>query len=157
MREESNARIAIIGIGNPMMADDGIGPRLISELRGSVPGVDLIDMGTGGMQLVHVLAGYDVVLIIDSADMGLSPGESRVFSPGDVVSFKETRPYSLHDWDLMRSIEISRQLGEAPERILILAIQPGCLDMREGLSPVVEKRVPGYVEEVKTALAALRA
>jgi len=156
MTEESSPRIAIIGIGNPMMSDDGIGPRLIAELEGSVPGVDLIDMGTGGMQLVHVLAGYDSVLIIDSADMGLSPGESRVLSPDDVVSFKETRAYSLHDWDLMRSIEISRELGEAPEHILILAIQPGCLEMREGLSPEVGMGTLGYIEEAWTALRALR-
>ncbi len=156
MTESGVSRVAIIGIGNPMMADDGIGPRLISELQGSVPGVDLIDMGTGGMQLVHVLAGYDSVLIIDSADMGLAPGESRVFSPDDVVSFKETRAYSLHDWDLMRSIEISRQLGEAPRDILILAIQPGCLEMREGLSPEVERGIARCVEEVRTALVALR-
>ena len=150
------SRLAIIGIGNPMMGDDGIGPRLISELEGSVPGVDLIDMGTGGMQLVHVLAGYGSVIIIDSADMGLSPGESRVFSPEEVVSLKETRAYSLHDWDLMRSIEISRELGEAPERILIVAVQPGSLDMGEDLSPEVERGIPGYIEEISTVMGALR-
>ena len=155
MTDESNSRIAIIGIGNPMMADDGIGPRLISELQGSIAGVDLIDMGTGGMQLVHVLAGYDSVIIIDSADMGLSPGESRVFSPDDVVSFKETRAYSLHDWDLMRSIEISRQLGEAPQRILILAIQPDSLEMQEGLSSEVDKGIPRCVQEIRIAITAL--
>lgn len=149
------AKVAVIGIGNPMMADDGIGPRLIAELEDSVPGVDLIDMGTGGMQLVHVLAGYDSVIIIDSADMGLSPGESRVFSPYDVVSFKETRAYSLHDWDLLRSIEISRQLGEAPAKILILAIQPGCFEMREGLSLEVETGIPRYIEEVRRCVAAI--
>jgi hydrogenase maturation protease len=155
MTDESKPRVAIIGIGNPMMSDDGIGPGLIAELEGSVPGVDLIDMGTGGMQLVHVLAGYDSVLIIDSADMGLAPGESRVFSPDDVVSFKETRAYSLHDWDLMRSIEISRQLGEAPARILILAVQPGCLEMREGLSPEVEKGILGYIEAIRRSVVAI--
>ncbi|TFH35243.1 MAG: hydrogenase maturation protease [Dehalococcoidia bacterium] len=148
--------MAIIGIGNPMMADDGIGPRLISELEGLDPCVDLIDMGTGGMQLVHVLAAYDSVIIVDSADMGLSPGESRVFSPGEVVSLKVTRAYSLHDWDLMRSIEISRELGEAPERILILAVQPGSLDMREGLSPEVERGIPAYIEEIGESLRTLR-
>jgi len=113
-------------------------------------------MGTGGMQLVHVLAGYDSVIIIDSADMGLAPGESRVFSPGDVVSFKETRAYSLHDWDLLRSIEISRQLGEAPARIIILAVQPGRLEMREGLSPEVEKGIAGYIDEVRRSLKSLK-
>lgn len=156
MNDRRVSRIAIIGIGNPMMADDGIGPRLISELEGSGPGVDLIDMGTGGMQLVHVLAGYDSVIIIDSADMGLSPGESRIFSPGEVVSLKETRAYSLHDWDLMRSIEISGELGEAPERILILAVQPGSLDMSEGLSPEVERGIPVYIEGIRASMGALK-
>ena len=144
--------MAIIGVGNPMMADDGIGPRLISELEGSVSGVDLIDIGTGGMQLVHVLARYDSVVIIDAAEMGLAPGEYRVFSPGDVVSFKETRSYSLHDWDLMRSIEISRQLGEAPEKILIFAVQPGALEMREGLSAEVQGGLADYVRAIRLAM-----
>ena len=155
MTDGNVSRIAIIGIGNPMMADDGIGPRLISELEDAELGVDLIDMGTGGMQLVHVLAGYDAVIIIDSADMGLSPGESRVFVPEDVVSLKETRAYSLHDWDVMRSIQISRELGEAPEKILILAVQPGSLDMSESLSLAVERRLPQYLKELRTAFAAL--
>ena len=156
MKDRSVSRIAIIGIGNPMMADDGIGPRLISELEGSDLGVDLIDMGTGGMQLVHVLAGYDSVIIIDSADMGLSPGASRIFSPKEVVSLKETRAYSLHDWDLMRSIEISGELGEAPESILILAVQPGSLDMSEGLSPEVERGIPAYIEGIRESMVALK-
>jgi hydrogenase maturation protease len=145
-------RMAIIGVGNPMMADDGIGPRLISELEGSVSGVDLIDIGTGGMQLVHVLARYDSVVIIDAAEMGLAPREYRIFSPGDVVSFKETRSYSLHDWDLMRSIEISRQLGEAPEKILIFAVQPGALEMREGLSAEVQGGLADYVRAIRLAM-----
>lgn len=146
---------AIIGIGNPMMADDGIGPRLILELEGSCPGVDLIDMGTGGMQLVHVLAKYDSVVIIDSVDMDLSPGVLRIFSPEDVVSLKETRAYSLHDWDLLRSIEISRNLGEAPEKILIFAVQPASLEMREGLSPEVEGDVPRYIAALREVLETL--
>ena len=135
----------MIGIGNPLMGDDGIGPRLIEELNLLETGVELIDIGTGGMQLVHVLAGYDAVLLIDAADMGIEPGQFRVFSPENAVSVKECRSYSLHDWDIMRSIEISNDLGEAPERILILAIQPGSLRMGEGISPEVEMGIPRYI------------
>jgi hydrogenase maturation protease len=156
MTEGIAGTTAIIGIGNPMMADDGIGPRLVAELEGSDLGVDLIDMGTGGMQLVHVIAGYDAVLIIDSADMDLAPGQFRIFSPEDVVSLKETRAYSLHDWDLLRSIEISRNLGEAPERILIFAVQPRSLAMRDGLSPELERLIPAYVEELRKTAGLLR-
>lgn len=157
MSEGGVGKVAIIGIGSPMMGDDSIGPRLVAELEGSVPGFDLIDMGTGGMQLVHILAEHRAVILIDSADMGLSPGDSRLFSPEEVVSLKETRSYSLHDWDVLRSIEISRELGESPERILILAVQPATLDMGEKLSPEVETGIPRYVEELKHALETLMA
>jgi len=156
MRDGNVSRTAIIGIGNPVMADDGIGPRLVSELEGSDLSADLIDMGTGGMQLVHVLARYDSVLIIDSADMGLAPGEWRTFTPEEVVSLKETRAYSLHDWDLMRSIEISRQLGEAPARILIFAVQPASLEMRQGLSHELESRIQSCLAEVRKSVKTLR-
>ncbi|MFW6056406.1 MAG: hydrogenase maturation protease [Chloroflexota bacterium] len=156
MTDGTAPRVAIIGIGNPVMSDDGIGPRLVSELEGTVPGVDLIDMGTGGMQLVHVLAQYDAVIIIDSADIGLSPGEARLFSPGEVVSLKEVRAYSLHDWDIMRSIEISRELGEAPERSLIFAVQPAFTQMGEILSPEVEQGIPAYIEQLRKSLTSLR-
>lgn len=156
VREGTVSEVAVIGIGNAVMGDDGIGPRLVAELEGSVPGVDLIDLGTSGMRLVHVLAVYGAVIIIDSGDMGLSPGEFRLFSPEEVVSLKETRSYSLHDWDVMRSIEISRQLGEAPERILILAVQPGSVDMGEGLSPEVEAGIPRYRAELKEVVATLQ-
>jgi len=155
MTEVIAGKTAIIGIGNPMMADDGIGPRLVAELEGSCPGIDLIDLGTGGMQLVHVLARYDSVVIIDSADMGLERGECCVFSPEEVVSLKKTRTYSLHDWDLMRSIEISRNLGEAPDRILICAVQPASVEMREELSAELQKGMAMYTATVRRALEAL--
>jgi len=155
MTDGSAPRAAVIGVGNPTMGDDGIGPRLVAELEGSVSGVDLVDIGTGGMQLVHVLARYDAVILIDAADMGLPPGECRVFSSGEVVSLKPTRAYSLHDWDLMRSIEISRSLREAPESILVFAVQPASVEMREGLSPELEREVPRYVAELRRSIAAL--
>jgi hydrogenase maturation protease len=79
----------------------------------------------------------------------------RIFSPEDVVSLKETRAYSLHDWDLLRSIEISRNLGEAPEKILIFAVQPASLEMREGLSPEVEGDVPRYIAALREVLETL--
>jgi len=146
------ASIAVIGIGNPMMGDDGVGPRVIAELQCARLGADLIDLGTGGMTLVHVLARYRAVVIVDAVDMGLSPGKARVFAAAEAVSIKEMRAYSLHDWDLMRSIEISRELGEAPETVLIVAVQPGVVEMGEVLSREVESGIPRYVEEVTKAV-----
>ena len=141
--------MAMIGIGNTLMGDDGIGPRLIEELhKKRIVGADLIDLGTGGIQLVHELARYNSVIIIDAADMGLDPGEYRIFSPEDAISVKFGRGYSLHDWDLMRSIEISKELGEAPERITIFAIQPRSIKMGGGISPELKMRSDEYIDRL---------
>jgi hydrogenase maturation protease len=146
-------RTAVIGIGNPLMGDDGIGPLLIEGLRSSgVSGADLIDLGTGGIRLVHEMARYDRVIIVDAADMGLDPGEHRIFSPEDAISVKFNRGYSLHDWDVMRSIEISKELGETPPSITIFAIQPGSVGSGDGLSSALEKRIGGYLEDISDLL-----
>ncbi len=147
-------RTAVIGIGNPLMGDDGIGPRLIVELRSrGASGADLIDLGTGGIRLVHELSRYDRVILIDAADMGLDPGEHRIFSPEDAVSVKFNRGYSLHDWDLMRSIEISRELGEAPPSITIFAIQPRSIGQGEGLSLEIDERIDLYLVDLSRLIS----
>ena len=109
---------AIIGIGNPLMGDDGAGIAtldLLKERKADLPAdLDYIEMGTGGINLVHVLADYDKVVILDAGQFGGAPGEVRKFQPEDVHSIK-TQGYSLHDWDLFTSLEISKRMGELPE------------------------------------------
>jgi hydrogenase maturation protease len=131
------------------MGDDGIGPRLIAELRNrGTSGADLIDLGTGGIQLVHVLARYESVVLIDAADIGLDPGDFKTFGPDEAVSMKTVQGYSLHEWDLMRSIEISMALGEAPKSIVIFAIQPRSTSMGEGISPELEMEMEGFLDSL---------
>jgi hydrogenase maturation protease len=77
--------------------------------------------------------------------MGLPPGESRTFAPEEAVSVKFNRGYSLHEWDVMRSIEMSRELGEAPGSILIFAVQPGSVREGAGISSYLEGRMDEYM------------
>ena len=117
---------AIIGIGNPLMGDDGAGIAVLNKLKGrksELPeDIDYVEMGTGGINLVHVIADYDRVVIIDAAQFGGQPAEVRKFRPDEVQTLK-TQGYSLHDWDLFTSLDISKKMGELPEEIWVISVQ----------------------------------
>jgi hydrogenase maturation protease len=141
-------RKAVIGIGNTLMSDDGIGPMLVNKARerfGHLDDVAFLDEGTIGFGLVHVLKDYDEVIIIDSGDIGKTPGEFKVFSPDDVASTKFCQGYSLHESDLIKVLETSKAMGELPGKVTILAIQPRSVEWREGLSPELTKRSDDYL------------
>ncbi|MEA1994092.1 MAG: hydrogenase maturation protease [Euryarchaeota archaeon] len=146
--------LAIIAIGNELMGDDGIGPAVLHALsEHSLPeDVDLIDGGTGGFSILHIIKDYDRVLLIDSGDFGGSPGELKIFGPKEANSVKKVQRYSLHDADLMEIIRVSEKLGECPEEIHIMAVQPKKVEMGRSLSPQVEKAVPIVVEAVEKLL-----
>lgn len=137
-----------MGVGNEFMGDDGIGPLLISrlkELEGFPTDVDLVDEGSGGMRIIHDLDGYDRVLIIDAADFGGAPGDYKVFRPEDVETVKEISGRSLHEMDLIKTIELARLMGKAPSEIMIMAIQPERVEMSHGISLPLRDRIDEYI------------
>lgn len=163
-----NTSIGIIGIGNPLMRDDGIGVTVLGHLRTNPilspaissdeeegPGLKFIELGTGGMTVLHYLAKLDGALIIDSGNMGLAPGEFRVFSPDEVESVKFLSGQSLHEFDLLQAIGMSRKLGECPPHLMIMAIQPESVEWGEGLSPSVEQNVDDYVSKAVETIVQL--
>lgn len=127
----------IFGIGNTLMADDGAGVRALELLTDIPDNVELVEMATGGMSLLHHFEGVDRAILVDAVDFGGKPGEVRIFRPEDVSSIK-TVGYSLHDLDILKVLELARRMGTLPREVFIAAIQPGSLAMGEGLSPEVE-------------------
>ncbi len=135
---------AIIGIGNPLMGDDGAGIavlNLLKQRKSELPeDIDYVEMGTGGINLVHVLADYDKVVLIDAAKFGGQPAEIRKFRPDEVHTLK-TQGYSLHDWDLFTSLDISKKMGELPDDIIIFSVQIIDASPVDHMTPQVEKAV----------------
>jgi hydrogenase maturation protease len=140
----------VIGVGNPLMGDDAAGILVLKMLRerGLPRGIDIVDAATGGMTLLHLLAKYDSIVIVDTVDMGLQPGEVRTFSPDDAISIKGERKFSLHEADVFEMIILARQLGQCPDKIIICAIQPRTIRSTKGLSREVREKMPDLVERV---------
>lgn len=145
-------RTAVIGIGNELMGDDSIGPRVVRELieRNVIPPeIELIDEGRGGMRLIHHIKDVEKLILIDAADIDKDPGEWIVFRPEEVESIKDISGTNIHEWDLLKMLDLSKMMGECPEDIRILAIQPRSLEMVEDLSEDLSSRMDEYIDAVK--------
>ena len=146
----------VIGLGNPLMADEGIGCRLIECLSadcGRFPNADFVDAGTGGMNLLHLLADRRRAILLDCAEMGAEPGRIRRFGPDDVESVKQLAHLSLHECDIIKVIDMARRLGQCPDEIIIFGVQPGGIAPAMGLTEELAGRVDEYVELIAAELA----
>ena len=145
----------VLGLGNPFMADEGIGVYLVDRLVSAAErcsGVDFIDAGTGGMSVLHLIEGRGKAIFIDCAFMNEVPGTLRRFTPEEVRSTKVLAHQSLHDADLLRILSLAEQLGQCPEEVVIFGIQPEVVEMRQGLSVSLMDKTEYYLSEILSEL-----
>jgi len=157
--KEMNKRIAVIGVGNILLGDEGAGVAVIDELdrRGRAgPGnesVELIDAGTAFLAIVHDLKNFDKLIIVDTVRGGKPPGTVYRFGMNDVRN--EDMLISLHDIGVVDSIRLERLVGRVPEDIIFYGIEPERIEPSLELSPAVGERI-GYAadriqEEIREA------
>lgn len=151
MRERE---VVVIGLGNPLMTDEGVGIHLIAKLTAGAefPDVGFHDLGTSGTRVLHAIAGKRKAIFVDCALMGEKPGVIRRFTPEDVYSVKNLGQFSLHEGDLFSILELSRRLGECPGEIIIFGIQPQAVLPGRALSPVLLAKLDKYVASVTAEL-----
>ncbi|OWK27486.1 MAG: hypothetical protein US76_04255 [Parcubacteria group bacterium GW2011_GWA2_38_13b] len=135
-------KILILGIGNPLFSDEGIGPYIVEELKKySLPtNVNVINGGTGGFELIHCLQKHDNIIVIDAVDMNMTPGTIKKLKLSD-VSGKTHTCHSLHQTSFTEIVELANALGSYP-KIVIFGVQPkNTKDLGE-LTPEVKNMVP---------------
>lgn len=141
----------IICLGNPLMRDEGIGIRLASELLVHLadnPDVEVMDLGTGGLSVMHAIAGREKIVFVDCAVMGQKPGTMLRFTPEQVLSKKVRMRYSLHEGDLLNTLELSRRLAECPDEVVIFGIEPKEIADGEGLTSELQNNIRQYVQTI---------
>ncbi|MBN1193717.1 MAG: hydrogenase maturation protease [Coriobacteriia bacterium] len=139
----------LIGIGTYMGLDDSIGLRVAETIaaEGLDRGFRAVELRGNLLDLLHYVgADSEGVLVVDSARMGLEPGEYMFFSPDDVASRKELPGISTHEGDLMKVLELGRALGYPRPRLTILGIEPSEIGPEMGLSQTLEERFREYVQ-----------
>jgi hydrogenase maturation protease len=120
-----NMRVLVAGIGNIFMADDGFGVEVARRLaQHELPaGVDVVDFGIRGMDLVFALGeGYDAAVFVDAVPRGEPPGTLFVIEPE--IETSEQVMLDAHGMDPVKVLSLAGQLGPVPERILVVGCQP---------------------------------
>lgn len=143
-------KIVIIGVGNLLLKDEGVGVHVVQELqKKDLPSaVEVHDGGVAGIGLLDLFGGASKVLLIDAADMNLEPGAIVRFTPEEVISEKGGPKFSAHDVSLLEVLELAKALGHAPPEVVIFGIQPKEISWGTELSAEVRASIPKVMETV---------
>jgi len=131
------ARLTVLGIGNILMRDDGIGVRLMEAVRDArqwPEPVEFIDGGAAGLNLIYVIESARRLLVFDAADMNLAPGEHRVIPAEHLACEQTDHRLSMHDVPFVETLELCRRFFSAPPAT-ILAVQPANVEYGRDFTP----------------------
>ena len=154
-------RTIVVGLGNPVLGDDGVGWRVadevdgrlraVREAGGALPAVEVERLGVGGLRLMEFLAGYDAAILVDAAEFPDRPiGEVRSYALDDLDCYAAGHLDSAHDASLVTALALGRRLGtNLPTRIQTVTVQVQRTDVfSDELTPEVEAAVPAAASAV---------
>ena len=139
--------VLIVGIGNILLRDEGVGVRVVEEMLalGLPEGVAVVDGGTSGADLVDIIADRNKLIVIDAVDVEGRPGAVFRFTAGEWME-QGFPSLSLHQLGLAETLEMARLLGCAPRQVVIFGVKPKEVSPGLELSEEVKKSVPKIIE-----------
>lgn len=156
-------KTAVVGVGNLLMGDDGIGVRVIQALeREPLPrDVALFDGGTAFHALTGELASYQKWIIVDAVNGGGLPGEIyRLEWEQDLKGAQPFGPVSLHDLGVIEALMLERLTDRAAptprfsdvSEVVIVGVEPERVELSLELSPTLESQLPRLLQTVRREL-----
>jgi hydrogenase maturation protease len=164
------SKTAIVGVGNILMGDEGIGIRVIQALeRAPLPeNVTLVDGGTAFQALTAELAVFDKLIIVDAVNGGAAPGTIYVYQLEEILEGRRQARKSasrgsngsadmasLHDIGVVEALMLERLVGasrNAPSvadgEVVIVGIEPARVELSVELSPLLEAKLPELLQTV---------
>jgi hydrogenase maturation protease len=154
--ERGSRRTVVIGLGNPLMGDDGLGIAALERVQElwEVPAdVELVDGGTWGLNLLPVIEDAERVLLIDAITIGAQPGTQVVIPRARLPRYLATK-ISPHEVDLRDVLALAELRGTLPEETIAFGLEPDQVVLKTGLSEVLQSRLGDLVDAVIRQLAA---
>lgn len=159
MRSKSSSeKIVIVGLGNVLLQDEGIGIHVLERLEkeGGLPDeVELIRGETGGLALLPSLDEASAVIFIDAADFEGDAGEVKIFRGSEIQKERYT-PLSVHDVGLRDLISLVVLKNPSPPEIVVVGIKPKELGAGLKISPEMEKSISTAVTRINKEVELLR-
>jgi hydrogenase maturation protease len=155
-------RTLVVGLGNPILTDDGVGVKVAYEVERALASVDREDVtvteaSVGGLRLMEMMIGYDRVILVDALTgcNGNVPGKVHRMTLGDLRNISPTQHSACaHDTSLVTALELGAQMElPLPNEISIFAIEvENVIDFCEESTPAVAAAIPEVVEAVLAEL-----
>jgi hydrogenase maturation protease len=150
-------RIVVLGVGNILLSDEGIGVRAVEKLQLDFdlpPEVVVIDGGTTGMEMLEDLSNADHIIIIDAVRSGKAPASIIRLVGEQVPVFFRTKlsPHQIGLSDVLATLEL---IGEQPGGVTVIGIEPVSLETGMALTQQVDALLPEIVHLVVTELSQL--
>jgi hydrogenase maturation protease len=150
-------RILILGIGNYLMGDEGVGVHVANRLQqqSSPPGVDVVDGGTGGFHLLGYFEGYEIVILVDATLDNNPPGTIRLIRPKFAQDFPKAM--STHDIGLKDMVSALQLMGKMPDIHLFVVSIESLQQQGVELTPSIQKVIPALIEQIDELVFKLKA
>jgi len=147
-------KILILGVGNLLMNDEGIGIQVVQYLeKEGVSGADIMDGGTGGFHLLGFIQSYQTIVFVDASLDDFPAGTVRVLHPQFAKDFP--KQLSAHEIGLKDLIDSTFLLGQKPEFHLVAISVKDFQEMGMDLSPDVEAAIPEAVIKIRELIKEL--
>jgi len=140
-------KTVILGLGNILLKDEGIGVHVIKELekKGLPQTLEIIDAGTSGLEIIPSIKDTDTLIIIDAIKTDKAPGTVYRLKPEDLPLDPNIKSLSLHQIGVLESLSIVKNLGKLPREVIIIGIEPKEISLGLELSQELKQKIPDIV------------
>lgn len=150
-------RTLVLGIGNALLSDEGVGIHVIDYLQQQHPppaGVTYLDGGTLSFTLAGEIEETDNLIVVDAAQLGTKPGAVRCVTGSNMDHFLGTAKRSVHEVGLLDLLDIARLTETLPENRALVGIQPDIIDWGEQPTTAVSSAIPIAANHINDLIAA---
>jgi len=157
MSSPQEPKTLVLGIGNTVMSDDGVGVKVVQRLKSEYrfpDHVEIVDGGTLGLDLLPMLEQIDNLIVVDAVETGKEPGFCIRLTGEELPIALETK-VSPHQMGLKDLLAVARLIGHYPRTMVLIGVQPGSIEMDTELTPEIEAKVDVLIGNVLKELEGL--
>jgi len=147
-----NKDTVIIGIGNILLQDDGVGVHVIKELENEkLPStIELVDGGTSTLDMLGFFLDYKKVIVVDCLRAGLKPGTIYKIKPEDIKNYQKEN-LSIHDVQILDVVRMANMMDKYPE-VVIFGIEPEKIFLDLEMTEIMVSKIPEIISNIKKEL-----
>lgn len=154
MKSKDKPPVVVIGIGNILCSDEGVGIHVVRELERMrlAPNVGVFDCGTSGMAVLEAMDGAEKAIIVDATSSEDEPGTVRLYTMEDLGKMEDRllKLVSLHQFDLIATLRLAELTNayRMPSEVIIVGVEAKSMECSLELSDEVRKAVPNVIKAV---------